>query len=335
MRRREFVALASGSAWAASPTRQQSLRRGVAYLLHRQHRDGGWHSDTYGLLRSGQSLTPFVFNALLDAGSLPPDRVDLAVRFLERIAEQPDTDDYPCYAAALTLRAIVRTRRRQHPLAIRMVEWLRGQQMSPALGWRESDIEFGAWGIGGLPRTAPHAGHIDLSMTRHVLEALASAGIAADDPMMRHARVFVRRCRNQDGSFFFSTTITGANKAGEAGGGFLGYGTTTADGIVCLHATGDRELLPHSMRWLLEHDDAALPQGFGSEARTRYAEGLRYYYADAVKRAFRAAEKDRVAASAPGLIALQRKNGSWANPESLVKEDDPLIATGFAVSALA
>ena len=34
------------------------------------------------------------------------------------------------------------------------------------------------------------------------------------------------------------------------------------------------------------------------------------------------------------LKRTQRVDGSWANPEKLVKEDDPLIATVFAVRAL-
>jgi hypothetical protein len=37
---------------------------------------------------------------------------------------------------------------------------------------------------------------------------------------------------------------------------------------------------------------------------------------------------------ADGLNRIQRADGSWANSENLVKEDDPLIATGFAVRAL-
>lgn len=36
-----------------------------------------------------------------------------------------------------------------------------------------------------------------------------------------------------------------------------------------------------------------------------------------------------------GLLRTQRSDGSWVNPQNLVKEDDPLIATGFAVRALA
>jgi hypothetical protein len=34
------------------------------------------------------------------------------------------------------------------------------------------------------------------------------------------------------------------------------------------------------------------------------------------------------------LRSTQQSDGSWINPENLVKEDDPLIATPFAVRAL-
>ena len=35
-----------------------------------------------------------------------------------------------------------------------------------------------------------------------------------------------------------------------------------------------------------------------------------------------------------GLERTQRRDGYWVNAENLVKEDDPLIATPFAVRAL-
>ena len=37
---------------------------------------------------------------------------------------------------------------------------------------------------------------------------------------------------------------------------------------------------------------------------------------------------------ADSLRRTQRADGSWANAENLVKEDDPLIASAFAVRAL-
>jgi hypothetical protein len=34
------------------------------------------------------------------------------------------------------------------------------------------------------------------------------------------------------------------------------------------------------------------------------------------------------------LLGLQRSDGSWANPSPLMKEDEPLVATGLALVAL-
>jgi len=50
--------------------------------------------------------------------------------------------------------------------------------------------------------------------------------------------------------------------------------------------------------------------------------------------AFQALGGDAGPSVADALRRTQRRDGSWANPENLVKEDDPLIATPFAVIAL-
>src|SRR5438445_485370 len=79
-----------------------------------------------------------------------------------------------------------------------MTAWLRSQQLSEAHGWKRADVAYGAWGMGGEPRIAPNAGHIDMSMTRYVLQALAAAEISREDPAWARARVFVERCQNPD-----------------------------------------------------------------------------------------------------------------------------------------
>jgi hypothetical protein len=348
MKRRAFlgVLLCGSEGWARPGDPRRALRRGVDYLWRRQSADGGWHSTTYGLLRSGQSLTPLVLNALLDAGESDKRRVSRASQFLQRNAgtegalglADDAASDYPCYATALALRALVRLHGRDYRLADRMVAWLRSQQRSEENRWRPGHAAFGSWGIGGVRRTPPDSGHVDLSMTRHVLQALAEADVPPSDAAVDQARVFVRRCRNQDGGFFFSPVVVDANKAGETNDGFNAYGTATADGILSFVATGSTagdSGLTASLEWLRSRDDAVLPPGFDSPARRRYAEGLRFYYADAATRAFRALRQARTVPFAQALENTQRRDGAWVNAESLVKEDDPLIATAFAVSALA
>src|SRR5258708_26693021 len=124
------------------------LHKGAAWLWTRQEADGGWHSHTYGLLRSGQSLTPFVLDALLavpeDAYPQPRANVDRAIAFI-RAHTQPDgalgtadreIPDYPKYATALAVSALCRARRADWQQQIApMVAYLRLQQLTEQNGW--------------------------------------------------------------------------------------------------------------------------------------------------------------------------------------------------------
>src|SRR5580693_55288 len=86
MTRALLVAALVALTTACAPTPQPPLRKAAAWLWSRQESDGGWHSRTYGLLRSGQSLTPFVLDALLEIPeSLYPQqraKVDRALDFI-------------------------------------------------------------------------------------------------------------------------------------------------------------------------------------------------------------------------------------------------------------
>jgi hypothetical protein len=220
-----------------------------------------------------------------------------------------------------------------------MVAYLRSQQFTEQNGWRPQDIAYGAWGMGGERRTPPDTGHVDLSMTRYVLDALRAAGAGDSDPAFAAARVFIERCQNPeaDGGFFFTTTEFDTNKAGQDGNRFRSYGTTTADGILALLASGhsrsDARVIA-AQRWLTSrHRDMAVP-GFTGEAYQRWPRGLAFYYSASSAQAFHALEVNAGDGVAQGLRRTQRSDGSWVNPENLVKEDDPLIATPFAIRAL-
>jgi len=353
-----ILLLVLAHAGCISSRNQPAMARAAEYLWSQQAEDGGWHSHTYGLLRSGQSMTPFVLEALLevpgDAFPLPAAKVERAIAFIRRNTRSdgmlgmndPTIADYPNYATALAVSALCRARLPGWEQQVRlMVEGLRKQQFAEQNGWRRQDPAYGAWGMGGDVRTPPNTGHVDLSMTRHVLEALRTAGVPVSDPVFERARVFVERCQNldaqhpgnADGGFFFSTTEFDTNKAGHDGQRFRSYGTTTADGILALLAIGrprndDRVLAAE--RWLTgHHRDMEVP-GFVGEAYHRWPRGLAFYYAAASAQAFRALHAQAGRGVAEALERTQRVNGSWVNLENLVKEDDPLIATAFAIRAL-
>jgi squalene-hopene/tetraprenyl-beta-curcumene cyclase len=182
-------------------------------------------------------------------------------------------------------------------------------------------------------------------MTRYVLDALRAAGAPDSDGAFAAARVFVERCQNfdpqhpddADGGFFFSTTEFDTNKAGHDGQHFRSYGTTTADGILALLATGHAPAdarVEAASRWLSAHHRSMDVPGFAGDAYQRWPRGLAFYYSAASTRAFQALKVDAGNGVAEGLRHQQRGDGSWVNAENLVKEDDPLIATPFAVRAL-
>jgi hypothetical protein len=319
------------------------------YLWSQQSDDGGWHSRTYGLLRSGQSLTPFVLDALLQ---VPEDvyrpsrgKIDRALVFIERHLQSdgslgmadPGVPDYPNYATALAVSAFCRAKHLGWQTQVqRMTEYLRRQQFTEQNGWRREDPAYGAWGMGGERRTPPHTGHVDLSMTRHVIEALRDAGVPASDAVFERAAVFVERCQNVDGGFFFATTEPDTNKAGHDGKRFRSYGTATADGILALVAIGrapsDERVLA-ARAWLISNHRSMAAPGFSGDAYQRWPRGLAFYYAAASSQAFRALHISSATVT-EALERTQRADGSWVNQENLVKEDDPLIATAFSLRAL-
>jgi hypothetical protein len=45
--------------------------------------------------------------------------------------------------------------------------------------------------MGGMEHPPPNPGHVDLSMTRYVVQALRAAGVPTEDPAFAHARIFM------------------------------------------------------------------------------------------------------------------------------------------------
>jgi hypothetical protein len=322
MHRRAFLLATLGAA-ACGRRENTPLARAVRWLWSQQSDDGGWHSKTYGILRSGQSLTPFVLDALLPL-THDQSAVDTAFEFLRRNLNT-DAIDYPNYSVGLALRVASRLKRD----ASTWIAYLRGQQFIEENGWTRNDPAYGAWGMGGERRRPPEPGHVDLAMTRYALEGLASTGVSTSDPAMQKAIVYLDRCQNPDGGFFFSTVNLDTNKAGEANGKYRSYGTTTCDGVIAMLAAGvqnndSRVVRAHA--WLKQNHLEERAPGFDIEpARMGWSEGLRFYYAAAITRAV---------SGLPVILPPQHEDGSFSNPNNLVKEDDPLLATAFAVRVL-
>ncbi|GAB4560748.1 MAG: hypothetical protein Tsb0020_07690 [Haliangiales bacterium] len=157
-----------------------------------------------------------------------------------------------------------------------------------------------------------------------------------------------------DGGFFFSPVIPDSNKAGAAGEDRSGqtryrsYGSMTADGLRALLRLGlppEHPRVQSATAWLLSNfDPAQNPGSFPAEAEVRRASSY-YYYVWSSAHALRTVGATTVTtadgpihwaeALAEVLLERQREDGSWSNPYTELREDDPLIATPFAIAGLA
>jgi len=212
----------------------------------------------------------------------------------------------------------------------------------------------------------------NLAATIFAVAALRSAKTPDDDPAFRRALVFIERCQNfpaketdrdatyEDGGFFFMPDDVAQNKAGIAGKDrngrvrFHSYGTMTADGVRALLRCGlpaDHPRVVAARRWLEQNFSAHRNPGVFEPDREVLRDATYYYWTWASAHAFLALgidgkpRKDATAQTkqiiawpkelAEALLQRQRPDGTWANRFTDAKEDDPLIATSWAVASLA
>lgn len=329
-----------------------AMRRGSEFLVTRQRPDGGWYSRTYAALRDGWSESPLVTLALRmspQEGSVP-GAYRRGVAFTAGMAPNgtvrraPEVG-YPLHAyaiGALVLGAPDNKPRypREHAALVAAV---RDLQLDAAHGWSESDVSFGGWGYAFDAHRKPDGGSgelptANLSATVLAVGALALAGVPVDDPALIRARAFVERCQNADGGMVFSPAELGANKAGSDAKGPRSYGSMTADGLRALFRLARPVTDPKlaaAIAFLENRFDATRNPGAfpaGDEVRR---ESSYYYWTWSAAHAARHLGK-RVWAEAlvEELLKRQQLDGSWRNPATEMREDDPLVATPFALAAL-
>jgi hypothetical protein len=214
---------------------------------------------------------------------------------------------------------------------------------------------------------AQHLLESNISATVFALDAIwAARPVDPAFPILHIVYTILRRLQNADGGFRFIADDPVRNKAGKRGDGpngepeFHSYGSATADGfralIICKYLEFNRRkpndptltLGPcrtddggAAGRWLLEHFAADKHPGTYVPAHEPNRNAVYFYYARSVAKTFRPFGFTEVngrhwaESLSEALLAKQRPDGSWANPVDLVRENDPVVATAYAVSALA
>lgn len=366
--RRAFTAgLAALGLASCRPRLADPLSRGARWLASRQGGDGSWVSDVYGAFKDGFSLTPFATVALLESG-LEREAARRGAAWLAsktsdgRVVAGRIAPSYPAYTAALATRALSHADAGQ-PVAARdaWLAELKQRQLTEALGWELMDAHYGGWGYSTVIPKKPAPGtdvqdaflESNLSTTAFAIDALAAAGVPVSDPAFLSASLYVRHQQNfretdpapeDDGGFFFIADDEVRNKAGRTDSTgarvrFHSYGTMTADGLRSLLRCGSPADSPRASvarRWLRERYDAAHHPGTYRAEREEVRDSAWFYWAAAFSSAMRAdgdatAWRESLRAE---LVRRQRADGSWANELIAVREDDPVVATSFALLAL-
>lgn len=351
--------LAVAGALAAAELRREDL---ALALWRAQDTDGAWRSRTYRLLADGPSLTGLVALALARSGvPAPAEGRARVLGFLRNWVDNGRSrgQGYPTYAAAHALAVFAAWGgKSDQPRIDDLRTALILSQHRSETGQSERDPAHGGWGFAD-----PGRGHVDLSHTRTVLEALASSG-GVPAASGRRAERFLALCRKDprdprpqpvlggttpapagtapcDGGFYYSPVIGPANKGG---GGtpeqpwFGSYASATADGLLALRALGcgdDHPAVAAATAWLDRHPGWRRPAGVSDQPGQPWSRALVFYHAAVRARAMPPDDGGPVVAALEPYLA-HGSEGLVVNPEGFLnKEDDPLVASALALEALA
>jgi hypothetical protein len=230
-----------------------ALQRACSYLWSQQGQDGGWHSNQYALLRSGQALTPFILHTLLQVPESdcprPENSVERALDFIRKHVDEegalghadPDIAEYPVYSTAYAVQClVVAGKESDAALSAKMTQYLSGAQLIRDNGFDPSMPAYGGWGF-DAPQAPGEPGHMDLAHTRRALLAINAHNAKWDPQADRRNRSQVEKFLHVvqrhpdavaaqpgrdgesksafvpfDGGFYFSPVVLAANKGGVA-----------------------------------------------------------------------------------------------------------------------
>lgn len=347
---------------------QRAEERGVRWLLTQQAADGGWHSRSYGLMSNGAGNTALCLRVLASRAKngAPAEKqaFERGVTFLTKfqhadglVRSRDGAADFPVYATALLLIALHHGAAADDQLLQRLREGLLRAQRTTANGWRGVATDVGGWGPNVWTATEGESPvPANVSVTRYVLEALTLTGTLPP------------KCRA--GALEFLGRLQSDRTHSEAAGGFAftpqfdhplnkgpklekaaselfarPYHSATCDGVLALWACGlrpDDERMRDAMTALLKLP----PHEFLSPEQVREPDAtppalttsLAFYDAAATAQVWRTLREERFSgfrsATIRTLLARQQPDGTWTNPVTWMREDDPLLATALAVLAV-
>jgi squalene-hopene/tetraprenyl-beta-curcumene cyclase len=331
--------------------RTAAIDKGIAFLAKAQGADGSYST------RGGTGVTSLIVLALLRNGrSVTDPTVAKGLAYLEKnvredggiYAEKSFLRNYETCLAVVCL-AEANKDGKFAKIIKDADKYLKGIQIDEQENKNKSDLDYG--GVNYGTRGSP-----DLSNTSYLVEALVAAGNGPEDEALKKALVFISRCQNlesehnttataakvNDGGFYYSVAAaeTQAGKGQNPEGGLRSYGSMSYAGMKSMLYAGltpEDKRVKAALKWLSMHYSVEQNPGLGDA-------GLYYYYQlmakalDAAKmKSFKddkGVEHDWKAEMTEALLKKQKPDGSWVNSDGKWMENDPNLATGFALLTL-
>ncbi|MEN8755826.1 MAG: prenyltransferase/squalene oxidase repeat-containing protein [Akkermansiaceae bacterium] len=338
---------------------QESIKKGNAFLLSKQHKDGYWGNHEF------PAFTALAVRSLLSDPSYDTKKPmpENYLKALDWIKSQQKEDGgiYSIGLATYNTSTSIMAFMTADPMKYKeTILKARAFLISQQTDWGvkgKLDSEFdGGIGYGGS------YDHSDLSNTHLALEALYhSRTIATDTGTTKQPELdwsaaleFISKCQNlkatnkieksgNDGSFVY---FPGNSKAGEQVDkdgkvSLRGYGSMSYAGLLSLiysDLTEDDPRVKTVIEWLSKNYTLKENPGLGGQ-------GLYYYY-NVMAKTLAAAGKPTLQGTdglkihwreqlGAKILSSQREDGSWINTTaSRWMENDPILVTSYAVMAM-
>lgn len=344
------------------------LEKAVQWLVDQQDESGAWKSKHYGAMKQGAALTSLALYSLSIAPESIRDKhkdvIDQAFLFLEkgtlargRVANPDGSLDHPVYCTSMYLTAAHRFRRKLDAKQVGvLLDFLVRSQCVEGRGFSPDNPNHGGWDVIGPDVMAGKTSGTNVSVTRYVLEAYScyvptngKTSLKLDEETVglvtksrQHAIKWLERLQkmNTDGGFRFSAQPgTALNKSKTEDGTPRSYASATSDGFLALYFGGvdGGEIYDSVLKWQKQNATAIEVTGFGEESS--WPDALRYYHLQAMARAASVSSDVKWASQINSDVSAyiaqaQREDGRFENKSALMREDDPIIATSFAIVAL-
>lgn len=335
---------------ATSSEIKAMVERAADFLKTRQAANGSFSAQ-----RTGPGITALVVASLIRNGRAEDPIVAKAMKYLETSVKQ-DGGIYDRglanYTTSVALIAFkeANTKGQYDAVIANATKFLKGLQFDESSSDSSTD-KYGGVGYDGKSRP-------DLSNTAYFLDALEAAGVSPTDPAVQRAMVFVNRCQNLPGETndrAFAKKTTDEDRGGfvytvtdpkpddprrTANGGLRSEGAMTYAGLKSMLYAGvgkDDPRVKSAVEWIRKHYTLDNSPGQG-------AAGL-YYYFHIFAKAMRAFGEDSFVDGSgkqhdwrtelvETLKKRQNKDGSWTNQNAAFMENNPDLATAFALLAL-